>query len=444
MSVSIVTASLVIAALARLPSPAPGDGLVESSLSDGIRLSVLEAREAPRQAFLVFLPLGLAHDDAGRAQWSHLLEHLLIRTTDPEGLSDGAVNFNGETTEGYLRLELDAPPAEAGRAAQKLLAWIAARKFEETSLAREKKNIALEIENTASRGFTHKWAAAAWAQAVRHGAKEVALLGDVERATVADAEAYAAAKIEPGPRIRIVAVGPLAAAEVRSLFETDAAKGSTTKPGAAPAATAAASKPSDLAHGELAASWDLPRFHYLEWYLLPDATPADRTLSQLLANLLAMKLQSDAELSKAKVVALASADVVVPQGRVLLLSASLPDAAAKEFAAKAFRRAIDGMEQAPGGSLDGFLTMARNEMAGLPDFAAYRKRFQGRPGVDLLEAQLVLALASREWSSRLSFAELGAATRELAPKSLLELRSSKLGPEQASHLLLSPRGDARR
>ncbi len=428
-----------------------GDAFVEHKLSNGVRLSVLELKDAPKQTFLAFVPVGLAHDDAGRAQWSHLLEHMLIRTTDPEGLADGDIVFNGETSDGALRLDVHAPPKQATLAAAKMIAWLSANSFDADVLEREKKNIEGELQTTVPRGYSHKWATAAWAQIVRHGAKEARVLGDVTDATVEMLEEYADAKLELGPRFRIVAVGPLPADEVRRIFDSQLTSGGgldslANALGGNPRGpkkggdAAPAAKPGDLPHGELSGTWDLPATHLLEWYLLPDATPADRTSAMLLANLVAMKLQADGELSKAKIVALATADVALPQGRLFMLSASLPDAGARELAAKAFRRAIDGIEQAPpGGSLDAFVTMARNELSGFPDFKALRKQWSGRPGAELVEAQIVLALSMRESSSGLSFGELGAATNALTAKELLERRDRDLAADRASRLLLTPR-----
>jgi hypothetical protein len=83
--------------------------------------------------------------------------------------------------------------------------------------------------------------------------------------------------------------------------------------------------------------------------------------------------------------------------------------------------------------------MARSEMAGFPDLVAMRKQYSGQPGAELLEAQLALTLAAREETAGLRLAALGAATRELTPKSLLTLRAERLAAGKGSRLLLAPR-----
>jgi len=432
------------ALFAVLAAMSGGDAFARSKLPNGVELTVLEVKGAPRETFFAFLPLGLAHDDADCAQWSHVLEHMLIRTTDAEGLSDGELEFNGETSDGALRLDVYAPPELAERGVQKLVAWLTRGEFDGGVLEREKQNIGRELANSSANGYGHKWATAAWAQAVRHGRSATRVRGDVTDATVDGLRDYRRRKVAIDARVRLVAIGPLAADQVAKLFA--AQFGETATPDAAPASAPASTSSThgsasltELARGELAATWDLPTTHLVEWYLLPNATPLERATCSLLGNALALKLQADPELASAKIVALANADVELPQGRVLFLSASLPGVEAKDAAVAAFRRALDGLEQvAQFGSLDAFVGMARRELGGLPDFVQLRHQWKDRPGAEMLEAQLVLNVAMREWSTRMTFAELGAAVTATQAKDLLALRERWLASSAASRLLLTP------
>src|SRR5262245_27946154 len=74
-------------------------------LPNGIRIVYVHVPDAARQTIFTFLPLTIASDDKDRAQWSHLLEHMLIRSTDPVELSPPGMMINGETTHIYLRME---------------------------------------------------------------------------------------------------------------------------------------------------------------------------------------------------------------------------------------------------------------------------------------------------------------------------------------------------
>lgn len=444
-----------------------GDPLERRELTTGVRLAVLPVKEATIETFFAFVPTGLGHDPRGRTQWSHLLEHMAIRSTDPAELVDGDIRFNGETGDGSLRFDVHAPPAQAPLAAAKLCAWLGAFEFDPDVLEREKQKIAGELAATVPQGYGHKWATAAWTQVVRHGATDVAVLGDVMAATVEQVAEQADVVLKLGSGIAIYAVGPLPADEVVRLFDSALASGGgldalanalggnpragkpaaqahAAAPAAAPAAAAAAAADL-LGRGERSATWDLGRAHVIEWYLLPDATAVDRLAAATLANVLSMTLMQDRVLREAGIVALASADVALPAGRVLLLSASLPEKVAPGAAAAtarvAFRSAIDACGTArPFASLDELVVMTRNELAGgLPDLKLLRKQAAGRPNGDLVEAQLLLGLAHREWSTRLTLPQLAQASQQLAAPALRTLIDAKLAPTAANVVLLTPR-----
>jgi hypothetical protein len=54
------------------------------ALENGIRILAIEFPASAHVSIFSFLPLGLTSDGPGQAQWSHLVEHLVIRSTIPE------------------------------------------------------------------------------------------------------------------------------------------------------------------------------------------------------------------------------------------------------------------------------------------------------------------------------------------------------------------------
>src|SRR5262249_41091222 len=147
-----------------------------------------------------------------------LVEHMLIRSTDREGLQAGGITFNGETGALGLRLETFADPRDWQPALERHVRWLMADTFDAKVLAREKENIASEEATTTAHGYSHKWAAAAWNQIVCHGREHAAVHGDVARATVDEVRDYVRAKVAPGDGVRIVAVGPVAPESVREFL----------------------------------------------------------------------------------------------------------------------------------------------------------------------------------------------------------------------------------
>jgi hypothetical protein len=78
----------------------------ERVLPNGVRVCYLHCQGAKGVSIFTFLPMGLAADDAGRTQWAHLIEHLVIRTT-----VDGQLrNVNAETLPDHMRLDYYGKP----------------------------------------------------------------------------------------------------------------------------------------------------------------------------------------------------------------------------------------------------------------------------------------------------------------------------------------------
>jgi predicted Zn-dependent peptidase len=438
---------------ARPPANGP---FVDFEAGPGTRFSVLEAKQAPKESLFAFVPTSLLDDAAGQTQMAHVLEHMLIRSTEKEGLSDGEITFNGETNEVALRLEVFAPPKLAQAGLKKLLGWLQATEFDAAVLEAEKQKIAAEIESTGRNGFTHKWAIAAWNQVARRGRSHAAVRGDVTAATAEQVEAAADDRVDLS-KVRIVAVGPLPVAAVKSLAQQELAQaqglgalagglaGATAKRHEAEAAKRARDlKP--LASGELEATWDLQNGHALAWFLLPNATADDAAAALVLSLWIGVRLQADPDLKARKIVAIASSDAVVPEGRVVMLSASLPVDADLPGGFAACDRAFDAavaqlfIPSPQLGLMEEFLKREAAELGSTPDFQTLRRQLAGRPGLDLLEAQVALNLAMRELSSNHTSSELAAAVGRLTKAKLEALAKERLAPKRRSTLHLRPKG----
>lgn len=447
----MTTLPRLVLACAALPLARAGDEpFAEWRPDGGPRVSVMEVKDAARETFFAFLPSGLLADDAGQAQMAHVMEHMLIRSTDPSGLSAGGIDFNGETGDVALRLEVDAPAKLAGDALRKLIGFLETTEVDAERLAAEKKNVAQELESTSRNGYTHKWAIAAWNQVARLGQDHAAVRGDVERATAEEVEAAIDARVDL-TKVRIVAAGPLAPKQVKELAEPllarsaglDALGGALAGAGQKrhenEAKKRATKSEPPLATGDRVAKWDLPNSHLIAWYVLPDANAEDAAEALALAQLINVQLQKDGSLAGRKIVALASADAALPAGRLLMLSASLPSAAAAEDALAAFDAALAALPKAKSPSLDEFLTMAANEWKGAPDWKALRKQVPAAAAAHL-EANVALQYAHRELATGRSYGELGAAFAKLTRARLESTIALRLVVSKRATLLLAPGG----
>lgn len=82
--------------------PAGTDSPVESHiLKNGIRIVSVNIPKSTNVSIFTFLPIGLTTDEPGQAQWTHLVEHLVLRTTIPTN----SMEANAETLPDHMRLD---------------------------------------------------------------------------------------------------------------------------------------------------------------------------------------------------------------------------------------------------------------------------------------------------------------------------------------------------
>lgn len=355
------------------------------TLKNGVAVSLAHVEEAANQTFFTFLPLGLGADEAGRAQYSHLVEHMLIRSTDPDALEVDGIRINGETTALCMRLESIAPQDRWRDSLDRHGRWLAADEFDADVLEREKKRIEGEEVSTVSSGFTAKWADAAWNQVVRHGRNHAAIHGDLADASVGELTDYVRRRVPVGAPVRLVGVGPVPSAEILARLEAGLGQ-------LAPRSVEQATADWDGKPADHRATWDLNMRHYIEWYRLPDRGGADRAGAILLAQFLSIRLTQNRELRGRGMIPMAGADLVTPEGRFLKITSSFRTDEDLELLRGEIGAAIEDpfASAAALGGVERLVQQISGQLARLPDFDMLRRTYAGQPSADLLEAQVSL------------------------------------------------------
>lgn len=329
------------------------------TLKNGLRVVVLHVEDSKHIGIFSFLPLALASDGRGKAQWSHLVEHLTLRTTGP------IVDYqsrNGETGADLMRLDFMGSRDEWREGLELQSRWLSGLPLTEDSLREEAPKALSELESTVAGLFTHKWAVAAWNQVTRHGLSHVSIREPVRAAKLADVEAYRDAHLVDPKRVVICVIGGVPPAELRPVI-VEKFERIVSKAKGLPAATR--SGPKQKAHS---ATWDLKVTHYLEFFPAPDVKHADFAPLFVASILLRMRLYNDAGLKKHTSVVLCDLDLSTPEGRYFQVSAPLKSEASLEPVEQALRRAIDGITGGPMAAQLPFLAMnLANQLRQPPD-----------------------------------------------------------------------------
>ena len=426
------------ASISRAPALPPmletEDPFARFELPGGVQLMVLHMADAPRQTTFTFLPLGLLHDDAEHAQYAHLVEHMLIRSTDPNNLSAPGMTFNGETTGDALRVETYAEVDHWEASLDRHLSWLDLEQVSAEVLEREKGRIAQEEASTVQGGYTHKWAEAAWNQVIRHGQSHAAVHANVESATPTQLVDYAKRHLGQEGTVLIASVGPIDPVAIRAKL-AEGLKNKAARFSAAGTREAANKKLASSAIS--AATWDLDAHHMIVWTELPDRDARDRVAGHALVQLLNMELAKPGEFELGHLV---TSTVSLPEGRYLMFSASLPNPEHADRARAVFESALGQVLAGKSFPIPLALTQLRAQASQGLDPEPARKQLK-RMGRDttLVEAQLLLTAVMNELRLGLTFEETQAAWAALDLKQMESYLGHVRTSLKASSLVLSPK-----
>jgi len=289
---------------------AAGRAVESVSLSNGIHVVSIYFPVSTNVSIFTFVPMGLASDGPGQAQWSHLVEHLVIRSTVP---ADSA-QANAETLPDHMRLDFYGHVGNWQEGLSHHHRWLEGSPFTEASLAAEKPRVIAECDFTVRNLATHKFAMAAWSQGFRHGAKHVALKGDVNQAALADVQHFRDARLAVSNRVTVCIVGGL---ETKAVFaEVKKHFGGLRLDGNLPPGSKLVSTNLDL-------TWDLDARHLLVTWPIPDFRQERHAALMVAAQALNLQLGSDADLKRQTGMVFAGADLMTPEGTFFFISASL-------------------------------------------------------------------------------------------------------------------------
>ena len=289
---------------------AAGANVNSTNLVNGTRVVLIHFPASTNVSVFAFLPMGLTSDEPGQAQWSHLIEHLVIRSTMPAD----SPQANAETLPDHMRLDFYGNTANWQEGLSHLRRWLEGVPFTEASLTAEKPKVIAECDFTARNLATHKFAVAAWSQGFRHGTKHVALKGDVTKAALAEVQRLRDGRLAVSNKVTVCVVGGAEAKVV--IAEVEKQFGGLHLQGNLPLASRVISTNLDL-------TWDLEARHLLLTWAIPDFRQADHAALMVAAQALNMQFFSDAELKRQTGMIYAGADLATPEGNFFFISASL-------------------------------------------------------------------------------------------------------------------------
>ncbi len=426
-------ATVLVLVLAGLLNAADGEAagkqsVTETKLPNGVRVAIVYLPGSANVSIFSFLPLGLADDGPERTQWSHLLEHMIIRTTH----AAASPHVNAETLPDHMRLDFYGAPGNWREGLSFHIDWLKGRDFAADCLDREKANILTESDNIASRLMTHKLAMAAWAQGYRHGLDTAGIKSDVAAASLADLQQYRDDRFAAFDRAVVCLVGDLDPVEdgdfvleqLRSIAPFSSG-GSAVQ----------------LHPGSRDMAWDIDAGHLLLTWPIPDSTAEDYPALMVAGHLLTQRLFADPQLKKNATMVLAGADLLTDEGAFFYVSASMPATGPFDEVREHILSTIRAMTSETA-ALSTTVPMFAGQLAQTiiepADVAAVMA--QAPPGVSraMIEGNIALQWGMhvfRYGDNRLPMAE---ALRSLKGEDLRRTVTTHLSPDRCSVLTLRP------
>jgi len=421
-----VTAGVIKSGIIGLnAAPATSASLPHSStLPNGIRVVSVYFPGSTNVCIFTFLPLGLADDAPRQTQWSHLVEHLVIRSTVPGDLSMA----NAETSAEGMRLDFYGNIGNWKEGLTHHRRWLEGVPFTQTNLLAEKPKVKSEGDNVAGRFSTHKFAIAAWAQGFRHNQTNAAVQGDIDRASLNDIQTYRDSHLVVLTNVVVCVVGGLDPAEVQTAV---AGQLGAIKSSARPVASV------KLHPGNREMTWDLKARHLVITWPIPAAEAQDFAPLLVAAQWLNLQLFQDPELKVLTGAAFAGADLTIPEGNFFYVSASLrPSASFKEVQQK-----MEGHLQLPN-SADQDLAMLGRQLAEslttMPDFTSLKAQLPATINPAMFEANLGLQWGMNEYRYGPNRSALAKRISELTAQDVQHALSSYLLDSKASIITLTP------
>lgn len=286
------------------------------TLNNGIKVVNLYVENSSDVGIFSYLPLGLAADGKAKIQWSHLIEHLTIRTAGPIDFKTS----NAETMADHMRLDFMGDTDNWMDGLKQHTQWLSGLPFSAESLAEELPKALSEIDVTEKRLATHKWAFAAWNQVFRHGESAISMRDDVKSAQLRELEEYRDLHLVQADRVLLCVIGGVKAETLKPAMEEQLGSINLTSK-TLPPATATSKTAKDQV-----ATWDINVTHYMETYAIPNVEHKDYPALYMASLLLRIACMQDAQLKELVGFAVSGVELITPEQIYLYVSASLkPD-----------------------------------------------------------------------------------------------------------------------
>ncbi len=283
------------------------------TLNNGIRVVNLYVENSTDVGIFSYLPLGLVTDGKARAYWSHLVNHLTVRTAGPiDYKTSGA-----ETMADNMRLDFMGNTNTWTRGLERHAKWLSGLPFSAESLTEELPRVLSQFDYIEANLVTHKLAHVAWNQVFRHGETDIAMRKGIQSAQLNELQEYRDQHLVQADRVLLCVIGGVDPETLKETMEKQLGTISLTEK----------TLPRSIVPPKMAkdqnATWDVNVTHYMETYPIPRPENEDYPALFVASLLWRLACTQDAQLKELIGYIHCGVDLVTPEQVYLYASASL-------------------------------------------------------------------------------------------------------------------------
>ena len=283
------------------------------TLSNGIRVVNLHVENSTDVGIFSYLPLGLATDGKAKPYWSHLINHLTVRTAGPIDFKTS----NAETMGDNMRLGAWGSKDTWTQNLARHTKWLAGLPFSAESLTEELPRVLSQFDYIEANLVTHKLADVAWNQVFRHGETDIAMREGIQSAQLNELQEYRDQHLLQADRVLLCVIGDIDPETLKDRMEK--------RLGSINLISKTLPQPTVLSEvaKDQNATWDINVTHYMETYPIPRPENEDYPALYVASVLLRLACIQDAQLKELTGRVFCGVNLVPSKQVYLYISASL-------------------------------------------------------------------------------------------------------------------------
>ena len=400
------------------------------TLSNGIRVVNLHVENSTDVGIFSYLPLGLVTDGKARAYWSHLINHLTVRTAGPIDFKTS----NAETMTDNMRLDFMGNIRTWTQGLERHSKWLSGLPFSAESLTEELPRVLSQFDYIEANLATHKLADVAWNQVFRHGETDIAVRENIESAQLSELQEYRDKHLVQADRVFLCVIGGI---DSETLKETMEKQLGTIN-------LSAKTFPQQAVRPEMAkdqnATWDINVTHYMETYPIPRPENRDYPALYIASLLWRLACMQDAQLKALTGYIYCGVDLVTPEQVYLYVSASLKPGADIEKVKQRIGQLMHPLKQPENNTQGPMIAQGLSmELSAPPDLKTLMQHRPENVPENLMFLQLGVSWGTMEYQYGDTLQQLASAFADVSATDVASVVNRYLTEDRRMTLLLTPR-----